>query len=449
MHRSHLQISNGLLSSVDTTLRPSPPLSKKVLKKGKDSMKDFFKLISSSEFVSLFSRFSALEQETVALTTARGRVLAQDVVCNEALPPFSRSTMDGYAVRAKDTFGCSESETALLSIIGEIAMGTSGQAFTLRPGQAARIWTGGELPQKADAVVMVEYTQPFDDETVAVFRPVAPGENIVRAGEDYAPGSSVLRKGSVLRPQDLGVLSGLGITSVSVYRQPRVAILSTGDELVPANQQPPPGKIRDINSTTLAALVEEAGGVPIPLGICGDALDGIKDVCTDALDRADVLLLSGGSSVGRHDFTLQVFEAIHGTKLLAHGVSIRPGKPTILACKENKALFGLPGHVASAMVVFYLFVRPLLRQYNGLGASLGLQVIKAVTEQQIPSVIGREEYVRVRLTPQDAGALPLASPVYGKSGLLNPLVRADGLLPIGRDIEGLDRGTETPVLLFP
>jgi molybdopterin molybdotransferase len=420
-----------------------------MLKTGKDSMKDFFKLISSSEFVSLFSQFSALEQENVALTTARGRILAQDVVCNEALPPFSRSTMDGYAVRAKDTFGCSESETALLNVIGEIAMGTSGQAFTLRPGQAVRIWTGGELPQKADAVVMVEYTQPFDDETVAVFRPVAPGENIIRAGEDYAPGSSVLCKGNVLRPQDLGVLSGLGIPSVSVYRQPRVAILSTGDELVPADQQPPPGKIRDINSTTLAALVEEAGGVPIPLGICGDALDGIMNVCTDALDQADVLLLSGGSSVGRHDFTLQVFEAIHGTKLLAHGVSIRPGKPTILARKENKALFGLPGHVASAMVVFYLFVRPLLRQYSGLGASLGLRAIKAITEQQIPSVIGREEYVRVRLTPQDAGALPLASPVYGKSGLLNPLVRADGLLPIGRDIEGLDRGVETPVLLFP
>ncbi len=412
-------------------------------------MKDFFRLISSSDFVSLFSGFSPLEPESISLTAGRGRILAQDIVSSEALPPFSRSTMDGYAVRAANTFGCSESETALLTVIGEIAMGTSGQAFTLRPGEAVRIWTGGELPQKADAVVMVEYTQPFDDETVAVFRPVAPGENVTRAGEDYAPGAPVLSQGSRLRPQDLGVLSGLGITTILVYRQPKVAILSTGDELVPVDQIPPPGKIRDINSTTMAALVEEAGGLPIAYGICLDDLDGILAVCTRALAEADVLLLSGGSSVGRRDFTLQVFKALARTDILAHGVSIRPGKPTILARQDNKALFGLPGHVASAMVVFYLFVRPLLRQYSGLGATLGLQTIRVITEQQIPSAIGREEYVRVRLTPQGNGKPPLALPVYGKSGLLNPLVRADGLLPIGRDIEGLDQGVETSVLLFP
>lgn len=416
---------------------------------GKNSMKDFFKLISSSEFVSLFAGFAPLEPQTIPLAAARGRVLAQDIVSGEALPPFSRSTMDGYAVRAADTFGCSESETALLTVIGEIAMGASGQTIALRPGQAVRIWTGGELPQKADAVVMVEYTQPFDDAAVAVFRPVAPGENVIRSGEDYAPGASVLARGSVLRPQDLGVLSGLGIITVPVYPRPRVAILSTGDELVPADQMPPPGKIRDINSTTLAALVEEAGGLPITCGICDDDLEGILAVCTKALAEADVLLLSGGSSVGRRDFTLQVFQSLPRTEVLAHGVSIRPGKPTILARQDNKALLGLPGHVASALVVFYLFVRPLLRQYSGLGATLGLQTIKAITEQQIPSAIGREEYVRVRLTPQEGGKPPLATPVYGKSGLLNPLVRADGLLPIGRDIEGIDRGVESTVLLFP
>lgn len=412
-------------------------------------MKDFFKLISSSDFVSLFAGFSPLGQETAPLATARSRVLAEPIVSSDSLPPFSRSTMDGYAVRAADTFGCSESETALLTVIGEIAMGASGQPFTLRPGQAVRIWTGGELPQKADAVVMVEYTQPFDQETVAVYRPVAPGENVIRAGEDYAPGAVVLKQGSMLRPQDLGVLSGLGITSVPVYRQPRVAILSTGDELVPADQLPPPGKIRDINSTTLAALVEEAGGVAIPYGICDDNLDSILAVCTKALAAADILLLSGGSSVGRRDFTLEVFKALPQIEILVHGVAVRPGKPTILARQGNKALFGLPGHVASALVVFTLFVRPLLRQYSGLGATLGLQTIRAITEQQIPSAIGREEYVRVRLTPQTNGTLPMASPVYGKSGLLNPLVRADGLLPIGRDSEGLDRGTEVTVILFP
>ena len=412
-------------------------------------MNDFFKLISPSDFVALFTDFAPLGSETVPLTAARGRILAEELVSNEALPPFSRSTMDGYAVRATDTFGCSESETALLTVIGEIAMGASGQPLSLRPGQAARIWTGGELPQKADAVVMVEYTQPFDEETVAIFRPVAPGENIIRAGEDYTSGTVVLDRGSRLRPQDLGVLSGLGITSVPVYRRPRVAILSTGDELVPAEQTPPPGKIRDINSTTLAALVEETGGIALLHGICGDDFDRMLAVCKQALDDADILLLSGGSSVGQRDFTQRVFAAMPDSQMLVHGVSVRPGKPTILARQGNKALFGLPGHVASALVVFHCFVRPLLRQYSGLGATLGLRTVEAITAQQIPSVIGREDYVRVRLTPQDNGEPPLATPVYGKSGLLNPLVRADGLLPIGRDVEGLDRGVTTPVLLFP
>jgi len=412
-------------------------------------MNDFFKLISPSDFVALFADFSPLDCEYIPLAKARGRILAKPLTSQEALPPFSRSTMDGFAVRAADTFGCSESETALLTVIGEIAMGTSGQAFSLRPSQAARIWTGGELPQKADAVVMVEYTQPFDQETVAVFRPVAPGENVIRAGEDYAPGTVVLEPGSRLRPQDLGVLSGLGITQVSVYRQPRVAILSTGDELVPPDQTPPPGKIRDINSTTLAALVEEAGGIPLPYGICTDDFDRMLALCIEALDQADVLLLSGGSSVGQRDFTQRVFATIPGSRMLVHGVSVRPGKPTILARRDNKALFGLPGHVASALVVFTCFVRPLLRQYSGLGATLGLATVTAITGQQIPSVIGREDYVRVRLVPQENGAPPLAMPVYGKSGLLNPLVRADGLLPVGRDVEGLDKGVEVGVLLFP
>jgi molybdopterin molybdotransferase len=412
-------------------------------------MKDFFKLISSSEFLAHFSGFTPLEEQTIPLHTARNRVLARDIISREALPPFSRSTMDGFAVRARDTFGCSDSEPALLQVTGEIAMGTSGQEYSLQPGQTVRIWTGGELPAKADAVVMVEYTQPYDEETVAVYRPVAPGEHVIKVGEDYQQGTTVLGQGRMLRPQDLGVLAGLGIVSVPVYRKPRVAILSTGDELVPADQTPPPGKIRDINSTTLAALVEEAGGLPVTCGIRSDDLDAIIAVCSAALAESDILLISGGSSVGRRDFTLQVFKALQGVETLAHGVSIRPGKPTILARQGNKALFGLPGHAASAMVIFTLFVRPLLRVFVGLGSGHGLQIVKVITAQQIPSIIGREDYVRVRLIPSEDKGSPQASPVYGKSGLLNPLVQADGLLPIGRDIEGLDKGTEAHVLLFP
>jgi molybdopterin molybdotransferase len=406
-------------------------------------MKGFFQLVSSSEFIAFFEKFHPLQEEMILINHGLGRILAQDIPAPEPLPPFSRSTMDGYAVRARNTFGCSESEPVLLKIAGEIAMGQSGQLLSLENGQAAAIWTGGELPQNSDAVVMVEYTNQLDSNTIEIFRPVAPGE-------DFEKGSVVVTKGQQLRPQDLGVLSGLGISQISVFRQPVVAVISTGDELVEPDKPLAPGKIRDINTTTIAALVKESGGVPVSLGIVSDEFDKMFDACIKALDiPADVVLLSGGSSVGRKDFTLKVLEKIGGTELLAHGVSIRPGKPTILAKKENVALFGLPGHVGSAIVVFYLFVRPLLRKLSGSGASSGMQRIQAITAEQIPSVIGREDFVRVAIEWGDYGAPHTAKPIYGKSGLLNPLIRADGLLVIDRDTEGLDQGETAEVILFP
>jgi molybdopterin molybdotransferase len=296
---------------------------------------------------------------------------------------------------------------------------------------------------------MVEYSHLLDEQTVEIFRPVAPGENVIRAGEDTEQGQRVLAKGRKFRPQDVGVLAGLGITRVTVHKKPIVAILSTGDELVPPDQQPGPGQIRDINSTTLAALVEESGGIARQIGIINDNFENMFAACRDALTGVDMVLLSGGSSVGRRDFTLQVLERIENSQLLAHGVAIRPGKPTILASVGNKALFGLPGHVASAMVVYYLFVRPLLRRFSGMTTDLGLLAIQAVTREQIPSVIGREEYVRVQLIEQDSDSAPVALPIYGRSGLLTPLVKADGLLVIDRDSEGLDQGASARVLLFP
>ena len=413
-------------------------------------MKGFFQLISSEDFRSFFSRFSPLAAETLAVENALGRVpVSEHLTAGEQLPPFSRSTMDGFAVRARDTFGCSESEPALLEIVGEIAMGSAGTEFSLQPGQAVHIWTGGELPVKGDGVVMVEYTHMMDTHTVEIFRPVAPGENVIRAGEDFEIDSKILAKKRPLRPQDLGVLSGLGKTKISVHKRPRVGILSTGDELIQPDQPLAPGKIRDINSTTLAALATEAGGIPKCYGIIEDNLEEMLSTCEAALQENDILLLSGGSSVGRRDFTLQVLEGISGSELLAHGVAIRPGKPTLLAAKDNQALFGLPGHVASAMVVFYLFVRPLIRQFSGLGPTMGLQQIMAKTGEQIPSTIGREEYVRVSLETEKENQPPTATPIYGKSGLLNPLARADGLLIIGRDVEGLDKDEAAQVLLFP
>ncbi|MFZ5797979.1 MAG: gephyrin-like molybdotransferase Glp [Thermodesulfobacteriota bacterium] len=413
-------------------------------------MQGFFQLISTAEFLDLLDRFPPLATERVPLARGLGRILADEVTSPEALPPFARATMDGFAVRARDTFGCSDSEPALLTIAGEIAMGRAGSELALLAGQAATIWTGGALPSQADSVVMVEYSHRLDERTVEIQRPVAPGDNVIREGEDYAHDAVVLRRGHQLRPQDLGVLAGIGITSVAVHRRPRVAIISTGDELVPPERQPAPGQIRDINSTTLAALVEECGGEAVALGITSDSPEELSEACRHALTLpADAVLLSGGSSVGRRDFTLEVFARLERTEVLAHGVSIRPGKPTILARRDNVAFFGLPGHVGSAIVVFHLLVRPLLRRLAGAGADGGLRRIRAVTSEQIPSVIGREDYVRVALHQEDDARRITAMPVYGKSGLLNPLVRADGLLVIKRDTEGLDEGEEAEVLLFP
>lgn len=413
-------------------------------------MHGFFQLISTADFLGLLERFQPLAPEQVPLARGLGRILAGDITSPEPLPPFARATMDGFAVRARDTFGCSDSEPALLTITGEIAMGSAASELALQPGQTAAIWTGGALPMLADSVVMVEFTHRLDERTVEIQRPVAPGDNVIRQGEDYAQEAVVLRRRHQLRPQDLGVLAGIGTTTLPVYRRPRVAIISTGDELVPPDQQPGPGKIRDINSTTLAALVEECGGEAVTLGITADSLDELTDACKRALALpADVVLLSGGSSVGRRDFTLAVFERLERTEILAHGVSIRPGKPTILAHRENVAFFGLPGHVGSAVVVFHLLVRPLLRRLAGSATTPGLRRIRAVTSEQIPSVIGREDYVRVTLRQENFHSPIIAAPVYGKSGLLNPLVRADGLLVINRNTEGLDQGEEAEVLLFP
>jgi molybdopterin molybdotransferase len=412
-------------------------------------MEGFFQLISSQELLSLIKRFRPLGSEQVDLADSLNRTLAEKITSPEQLPPFARSTMDGFAVRARNTFGCSESEPAIMKVVGEIAMGETGQVLTLGPGQACTIWTGGELPCNADAVVMVEFTSQLDNQTIEIFRPVAPGENVIQQGEDYALDADVLPRGQKLRPQDLGVLAGLGIRQIPVFKQPVVAIISTGDELIDVDQPLAPGKIRDVNSTTLAALVKECGGIPVPLGIIADDQESMLEACTKALDfPADMVLLSGGSSVGLRDFTLQVLEKLENSELLAHGVSIKPGKPTILAKKENIALFGLPGHVGSAIVVFHLFVRPLLRKFLGMDGS-GLQKIRAVTSEQIPSVIGREDYVRVVIKRGKNGPPDQATPVYGKSGLLNPLVRADGLLVIDRDTEGLDKGEQSEVILFP
>ncbi|MDL1971470.1 MAG: molybdopterin molybdotransferase MoeA [Candidatus Desulfofervidaceae bacterium] len=412
----------------------------------------FFSTKLPQEVFDSFSNFHPVSKEELSLENALGCVLAEDFIAPEDLPGFPRATMDGYAVRAEDTFGTSEAVPVWLKVTGEIKMGEVPQK-ALNREEAIKIATGGMLPEGANAVVMVEHTQPIDETTIEVFKPVAPLENITLAGEDFSQGTLVLPQGHRLRPQDIGVLASLGKDKVRVYQCPRVAIISTGDEVVPVTEKIRPGQVRDVNSYTLSALVEESRCIPVRMGIVKDDFQTLRKACQKALEKADVVLLSGGSSVGVRDFTLEVIRSFASSEILCHGVSISPGKPTIFARVGEKAVWGLPGQVTSAIIVFLVLVKPFLHYISGEKVDFSFQplpiktiTVRAKMKVNVPSVQGREDYLRVKLKEEDG--ILWAEPILGKSGLLNTLIKADGLVKIDLNVEGLDKGEEVEVALF-
>jgi molybdopterin molybdotransferase len=378
--------------------------------------------------------------EEIPTADALDRVLATDVASPADLPTFARSTMDGFAVRASDTFGAGESLPAYLRLVGEVLMGTAADV-RLAVGDCVRIATGGMLPHDANAVVMVEQTQEARAGTIEILRAVAPGENVVQVGEDIRSGDPILPRGHQLRPQDLGGLVALGITRVCAARRLRVGIVSGGDELVDPLHAPGPGQIRDINSYTLAALVRRAGHEPCLAAIVRDEYEQLAAAARAALAENDVVILSAGSSVSARDMTATVIESLGKPGLLVHGVSLKPGKPTILAVCDGKAVFGLPGNPVSCMVTFDLFVMPTLAHLTGATLT-PRRTVTARLARNIASATGREDYIQVRL---DNGA---AIPVFGKSNLIFTLVRADGMLKIPLDVGGLAAGAEVEVVLF-
>ena len=406
----------------------------------------FFQVRSVEDVLKEILSFPRLRAQEVSLLQGRGRFLASDLLAPEDLPPYSRATMDGYAVRARDCFGARENEPVILKVIGEIKMGQV-PGFELGPGQAARIATGGMLPPGADAVVMVEYTEEIGD-LVEIRRPVAPGENVISKGEDVAQGEVVFKKGTRITPGHIGLLAGLGVTSLRVHARPQVGIISTGDELVPPEEDLKPGQIRDINTYTLASAVEEAGGRAILYGIVPDDQKALIETVQRVFSETEVVLISGGSSVGTRDFTLAAISALPGAELLAHGVAVRPGKPTILAKGEGKAIFGLPGQVASALLVFYILVRPLILHLQGARKKdLFLPKVWARVTRNLPSAQGREDYYRVKLRADKEGYL--AEPIFKRSGLISSMAEADGLLKIPERSEGLYEGESAEVFLLP
>ncbi|TEB10758.1 Molybdopterin molybdenumtransferase [Pelotomaculum sp. FP] len=384
----------------------------------------------------------------LALLESLDHRLAQEVRASEDVPGFDRSTVDGYAVRARDTYGATEGMPSYVDIAGEVTMGRAPKGG-VRTGQAWRIATGGMLPAGADAVVMVEYTEELDARTIGVTRPVAPGENVVRRGEDIGAGEIALPAGHRIRPQDLGMLAAVGITQVEVVPPLKVGIISTGDELVGPADTPGPGQVRDINSYALYGAVHNCGGEPRLYGMVRDIYEELKITLEQALQENDLVLLSGGSSVGARDVAARVIDAMGEPGVLFHGISVKPGKPTVGAVVNGKPVFGLPGHPASAMVIFELMVAPLLRtggyHFDGEDHPLDFP-LRAVITRNLHSAAGREDYIRVKLSSRDGQFY--ADPILGKSGLIGTMVKADGLAHIPFGKEGVEAGELVEVKLF-
>lgn len=383
--------------------------------------------------------------ERVKTNLAIGRITANPIYSSDNLPTFPRSTMDGYAVIASDTYGATESIPAYIKLVGEIPMGQP-STLVLTRGNVAKVHTGSMLPEGSNAVIMVENTQIVDDQTIEIVRPVAPGENILQVGDDISKGQMILPEGHLLRAQDIGGLMGLGITDLDVYGRPKVVIISTGDELIPPNQDITPGKIRDINTYSLSALTLQSGAIPLTIPIIGDSFDELLDAARKSISEADMLVISAGSSVSTRDLTSAVIEGLGTPGILVHGISIKPGKPTILASVQGKPVVGLPGNPVSALVIFDIFCIPSIYMLAGCNNPPDKPNVEATITHNLASVTGREDYIPVKLKTADN--IILADPVFGESNLITTVMKADALVKIPLDRSGIYEGEIVNARMF-
>jgi len=408
-------------------------------------MREFLELNPPEKFweeIKSFLSNKSLSREKLNLENSLGRILAEDIFSPVDLPPFSRSTVDGYAVKAADTAGASASMPTYFEIAGSIEMG-KGTELKLKNGQAAAIPTGGMLPEGADAVLMIEDTEKIDENTIESFKSLAAGENLVQKAEDIAAGELLFKKGHKLMARDIGALAGLGITEINAFSRAKVSVISTGDELISAEAEADSGQIRDINSYSITSYLNKIGAAAKKVGIVEDKFEKLKEAVKNELGQ-DLVLISGGSSVGIKDMTIDLLNSLGDPGVLLHGLSIKPGKPTILAVIEDTIVIGLPGHPASAWTVNNILVAEIVRVLNGEkeAAEIGIQEnkypIKAQLTRSLVSDKGREEYIPVRIIKENNKLL--AEPLLGKSSLITNLAHGDALLRVPRNQEGKEKG---------
>jgi len=386
----------------------------------------------------------AIESEKVTLPHATGRILKHDIIADEDVPGFRRSTVDGYAVNSRDLFGARESIQSILDLKGEILMGQEALGIISVPGQCYYVPTGGMLPGGSDSVVMIEYSEKLDDTTILVSKSPSPGENVVEVGEDIRKGEVVIKKGTRLRAYEIGVLSSLGFYEVDVCKKPRIGIISTGDEVVHPSENISQGQIRDINTYLLNSLAEENGCVPVAYGLVRDKYELLKSIVEKAVNECDIVLISGGSSVGKRDNTPKVINDLENGELLVHGISVKPGKPTIIGKAKEKIIFGLPGHPLACSVIFQIMVKYYIDRLTGHKETS--YPISCRFKINYHKAKGREEFLPVKI--EDKGTELIASPVFGKSGLITSFSKAWGYIRIGRNEEGIREGQIVSVYKF-
>jgi len=385
-----------------------------------------------------------MRTENVSLPEAAGRILAEDIYSKENIPPYRRSIMDGYAVRSRDLGAAGDMIPTMLKVKGEVLLGTDPSCLKAEPGCCIYVPTGGHVPEGADAVVMAEYCETFGSGMLAVSKAVSPGENIVQIGEDVAEGDMLLSRSRKLRPQDIGVLAAAGVTSVPVFVPWRVSVISTGDELVSPDEKPGAGQIRDINSYTIAARSRQEGFEIVRAISLKDDRQAIEKALEAAKADSDVIVMSGGSSQGKKDYSAELIGEAADSGVLTHGIAAKPGKPTITAYDSaSRTLFiGLPGHPAAALMVYEQLLIHIWREAAGMGEGL---TVRARVKVNIPAAPGRMTFQLVKLTGDEETE---AVPVFARSGMISPVSMSDGYFVMSENTEGIRPGDMVKVYLW-